>query len=216
VAAIVGAIIYANMGQSSSATPARTNSTNPAAAKATPPPNASKGAEPAWARGANNALVTLEECADFECPSCAVFQPTLQEVKTIYGDRVRIIFRQYPLQMHPKAYDASRAAEAAGMQGKFWEMSDKLFQKQKDWKMLPDHRAEYANYAKELGLDVEKFKSDMIGQVASQRVAADKKRGDELGIRSTPSVFLNGRLLAPDEMSAARMRQAIDAAIQGR
>lgn len=173
------------------------------------------GAQPAWSRGDANAVVTLEEFADFECPSCAAFQATLKEIKTIYGNRVKIIFRQYPLtQMHPKAYDAARATEAAGAQGKFWEMQELIYDRQKDWKVSPDHRKDFTDYAKTLGLDVDKFNADLTGDTANRRVALDKQRGDNVGVKATPSLFLNNRLLTPDEMETSKLRQAIDSVLQ--
>jgi protein-disulfide isomerase len=217
VAAIVGALIYANMGN----TPPRVSNANKNAANTranATPVNASAGAQPAWSKGAPNAQVTIEEFADFQCPSCAYFHTVLKEVKTVYGDRVRVTFRQYPLQqVHPHAYDAARAAEAAGVQGadKFWAMHDTLFEKQKEWSVMPNARDEFAKYAGQIGLDVEKFKTDMVGMIANSRVAADKKRGDEMRVGSTPSVFLNGRLLLPEEMTSPKMRQLIDAALMG-
>lgn len=185
---------------------------NTKALKTAPP-----GAEPAWTKGAPNATVTLEEFADFECPSCGFFEPTMREIKTVYGDRVRVIFRQYPLQMHQHAYDAARAAEAAGQQGKFWEMHDMLYDKQKSWsKEMPDARKEFENYAKTLGLNVDKFNNDLTGDTANSRVSADKKRGDFISIRATPSIFLNGRLLTADEMQVTKMRELIENALQGK
>ena len=215
VAIIAGVVLYqrnkaetTNYGNNS--TPITKSS--PADKMKTAPP----GAQPAWTKGAPNATITLEEFADFECPSCAYFQPTLKEIKTVYGDRVRIVFRQYPLQMHPKAYDAARAAEAAGMQGKFWEMHDILYEKQKDWSKSADHRTDFENYAKSLGLNTEKFRTDMVGMPASNRVSLDKQRGDYVGIRATPSIFLNGRLLTADEMQTAKLREAIENVLAGR
>jgi protein-disulfide isomerase len=182
--------------------------------------NAPAGAQPVWSRGPATAPVTIEEFADFECPSCAHFEPFLQEIKTVYGDKVRVVFRHFPLpaNVHPKAYDAARAAEAAGMQNKFWEMHDLLFARQRDWTVSPDHRAEYAKYAQQIGLDVEKFKTDMAGMMTASRVDADKKRGEAIPIGSTPSAFLNGRPLDfRTEMSSAEaLRRAVEGALQGK
>lgn len=217
IAIVAGVVLYQN--SKAKDTPAAIKNSNSA-----PPPvdrtkTAPSGAEPAWAKGAPNATVTLEEFADFECPACGTFEMVLREIKTIYGDRVRIIFRQYPLvQVHHRAYDAARAAEAAGAQGKFWEMHGMLYDKQRTWssKTLLNHRQEFESYAKTLGLNVEKFNTDLTGETANNRVAADKKRGDYIGIRSTPSIFLNGRLLTVDEMQITKMRGLIENALQGK
>lgn len=220
VAAVLGAVMYSQTKKTPSAvaqTNGKTSNSNAAAQTAAKSyAAASPGAQPAWSKGAATASVVLEEFADFQCGSCAAFSPTLREIKTVYGDRVRVIYRQYPLPMHNKAEDASRAAEAAGLQGKFWEMHDMIYDKQKDWSIMTDARAAFAGYAKTLGLDVDKFNNDMVGQIAAQRVAADKKRGNEVGVRATPSVFLNGRLLTPPEMTASGMREAVDQALQAK
>jgi protein-disulfide isomerase len=223
VAAIVGAFLYMRSA-GGTPPPARTNTTNAnkaanPAAKTNALAAATTGAEPAWSRGPSSAPVVIEEFADFECPSCAGFEPILRQVKTIYGDKVRVVFRHYPLtQIHQKAYDAARATEAAGMQGKFWEMHDVLYDKQKDWTVSGDHRSEFANYAKQLNLDVDKFKTDMLGMVTAARVDADKKRGDSAQIRSTPSAFLNGRPLdfTTEMGNAEALRRAVENALQGK
>ena len=221
VVAILGAVFYANMARTSP-NPQKNGGANAgnkaAGTKTNVFANAAQGAQPAWMRGPANATVTIEEFADFECPSCARFEPILREIKTIYGDRVRVVFRHYPLtQTHQKAYDAARAAEAAGMQGKFWEMHDLLYDRQRDWTVSQDHRGEYANYAKQLGLDVEKFKTDMASGAAAARVDADKKRGESVQIRSTPSAFVNGRPLdyASEMATSEGVRRAVEAALQG-
>jgi protein-disulfide isomerase len=214
IAIVSGVYLYQNSKADNA--PVAKNSSNAAPTldkvKTAPP-----GAEPAWSKGAPNATVTLEEFADFECPSCGMFEPTMREIKTVYGNRVRVIFRQYPLQMHQHAYDAARAAEAAGLQGKFWEMHDMLYDKQKSWsKEMPDARKEFEGYAKALNLNVDKFNNDLTGETANNRVAADKKRGDFIGIRATPSLFLNGRLLTVEEMQIAKLRELIEIALQGK
>jgi protein-disulfide isomerase len=225
IAAIIGGVIlYRNNQTTTATTPATANSTatKPSTADAIQAAvnryrSAPAGANPAWSKGAANATVTIEEFADFQCGACAFYSQVLRDVRTAYGDKVRIVFRQYPLQMHPKAYDAARAAEAAGLQGKFWEMHDLIFQKQKDWSLASvDHRKEFENYAKSLNLNVDQFTTDMIADNANRRVALDKQRGDFIGIRATPSIFLNGRLLLQDEMEINKMRQLIDAALQGK
>lgn len=220
IVAIVGTVLYLR-GANSSKPPVNANKTqaNNATKNTNALANASPGASPAWARGPANAPIVIEEFADFECPSCAGFEPVIRQIKTIYGDRVRVVFRHYPLtQIHQKAYDAARATEAAGMQGKFWEMHDILYDKQKSWTTSGDHRAEFANYAQQIGLNVDQFKTDMAGIMTAQRVDADKKRGDSVRIGSTPSAFLNGRPLDfTTEMSNTdALRRAVENALQGK
>jgi protein-disulfide isomerase len=215
VAVVAGVVLY-NNGKAPATSANKTNVNS--ASSGDKIKNAPPGATPAWTRGAPNAPVVLEEFGDFQCPSCAAFEPTMREIKTIYADKVRVVFRQYPLAMHPKAYDAALAAEAAGMQGadKFWAMHDLLYEKQKDWTVMEDHRKTFADYAKTLGLDVNKFNEDLVGLPAKNRVSADKQRGDFIPIKATPSLFLNNRLLLPEEMQTAKLRELIDKALAGK
>ncbi len=175
--------------------------------------NAVPGAEPAWSKGANNASVVIEEFADLACPQCARVTPILHEVRSSYGDKVKLIFRQFPLEIpaHKNAYDAARAAEAAGMQGKFWEMENILFKNQTTWQPAADPRPMFEDYAKQIGLDVEKMKNDMVGMPATMRVDADKKRGKALEVNSTPSVYLNGKLLSLEDTAPESLKKLIDA-----
>ncbi len=171
------------------------------------------GAEPAWSKGANNASVVIEEFADLACPQCARVTPILHEVRSSYGDKVKLIFRQFPLEIpaHKNAYDAAKAAEAAGMQGKFWEMENILFKNQTLWQPVADPRPLFEDYAKQIGLNVEQLKTDMVGMPATMRVDADKKRGKALNVMSTPSVYLNGKLLELKDTEPENLKKLIDA-----
>ena len=202
----------------STAQPAKTN-----ANKKSDAPNAAEiyakaapGANPPNYLGAANAPVTVEEFADFQCPTCASVHPTVQEIRAAYGDRIRIVFRNFPLSIpaHDKAYDAAAAAEAAGMQGKFWEMQNLLFSNQNSWSRAAEYRKVFQQYAGQIGLDVQKFSDDMIGIRAKSRVDADLQRGRSLSINSTPSFFINGKPLSQQEMSVEGMRRIIDAELQ--
>ncbi len=168
---------------------------------------APQGASPANSKGAPNALVTIEEFADFQCPTCGSMHPKVQEIRAAYGERVRIIFREFPLQGHIHGYDAACAAEAAGLQGKFWDMQNKLFTNQSAWSNAQDVRKIFTDYAGELGLDAQKFSDDMLGLVVKNRVDADLVRGRALGISSTPTFFINNRLYDGDLNS---LRTAVD------
>ncbi|MGI8467560.1 MAG: DsbA family protein [Pyrinomonadaceae bacterium] len=175
---------------------------------------AAPGANPPNALGAPNAPVTIEEFADFQCPTCALMHPKVQELRAAYGDRVRIIFRDFPLQMHPHGYEAAVAAEAAGMQGKFWDMQNLLFTNQNNWATAPDARKIFEDYAQKLGLDVEKFKDDMAGLITKNRVDADLQRGNSLGINSTPTFFINGNPVGQQDLSVEGMKRIIDGELQ--
>jgi protein-disulfide isomerase len=172
------------------------------------------GATPPNMLGSPTATVTIEEFADFQCPTCAVVHPKVKEVLGVYGSRVKFIFRNYPLAIpaHDKAYDAAVATEAAGRQGRFFEMQNLLFTNQQSWSANPDYRKQWEDYAKQLGLDVEQFKTDMAGSMTKSRVDADLQRGRSLNVNSTPSIYVNGQLLALAQMQdVAAFKSVIDA-----
>jgi protein-disulfide isomerase len=168
--------------------------------------------------GSPTAAVTVEEFADFQCGACAQVHPTLKELQGIYGSRIRFIFRNFPLGIpaHDKAYDAAVAVEAAGMQdrNKFWAMQDQLFTNQQSWTTNPNYRDMWADYAQKIGLDVERFKSDMAGKDTKARVDADLQRGRGMSINSTPSLFVNGKIIPLESIKIEGLRQMIDAEIQ--
>ena len=170
------------------------------------------GATPPWLIGSPSASVTVEEFADFQCPTCSAKHPMMKELASLYGNRIRFIFRNYPLSIpaHDKAYAASVAAEAAGIQGRFWDMQNLLFTNQKDWSSSPDYRKIWDGYASQIGLDVEKFNNDMAGLAAKSRVDADLQRGRALNVNSTPSVYVNGMLVPFEQMSPEGMKAIID------
>jgi protein-disulfide isomerase len=162
--------------------------TQPVANKGVP------GAEPAHTLGPATAPAQLEEFGDFQCPPCGIFHPILEQMEEEFGDKLRVTFRQFPLvPAHRHALIAASAAEAAGLQGKFWQMHKLIFDHQKDWKDSFDSRPIFEGYAKELGLDIEKYKRDIESDAVAQRVFLDGKRGYSLGVKGTPTVFLNDR-----------------------
>jgi protein-disulfide isomerase len=170
---------------------------------------ADPGSDPPHALGNANAPVTLEEFGDFECPPCGMLHPILRDIEKEYGPaKVRIIFREFPLvPNHAHALAAARAAEAAGMQGKFWEMHDMIYETQKDWHESFDTRPIFEGYATKIGLNLEKFREDQTSNTVEQRIFQDGKRGHSLKVLGTPTVFMNGRevpfeSLAPDKLKA--------------
>jgi len=178
-----------------------------ASPQATAPTSSQPGAEPPHTLGPANAPVKLEEFGDFECPPCGVLHPTLQMMEKEFGDRLRITFREFPLvPTHQHALAAATAAEAAGLQGKFWEMHDMLYENQKQWHEAFDVRPIFEDYAKRIGLDIERYKRDLTSEVVVQRITQDGLRAHSLGVKGTPTVFLNDReipfesLLPPDKL----------------
>ncbi len=140
------------------------------------------------AKGATNPAVTIVEWADFECPFCGMASPLLAKTAKKYPEQVQVVFKHYPLSAHEHAENAARAAIAAGKQGKFWEMHDLMFQNQT---ALDDKGIE--RLAKQVGLDIAKFKDDLKSEAVADAVNADRKQADKLGLRGTPMLFINGR-----------------------
>ena len=142
-------------------------------------------------RGPDNALVTIVMFGDFQCPYCKRVLGTVDEVMAKYGKDVRLVFRHNPLAMHSEAKIAARAAIAAGRQGKFWGMHDKLYDNQHA--LTEDN---FRGWADELGLDVVKFDRDYADRFSTTQVEADMAEATKFGARVTPSFFVNGRYLA--------------------
>lgn len=167
----------------------------PSRAEGPPSPDPSKvhvvDVSTAPIRGDKNAKVTIVAFSDFQCPFCNRVNPTLAKLLETYPGKVRIAFKHLPLRIHPDAPAASAAAEAAGRQGKFWEMYDKIFANQRDLK--PET---FQKYAKELGLDVAKFDKDSADPSVKAKIDADSKEADKLGVAGTPAFFINGKYLS--------------------
>lgn len=171
------------------------------------------GAEPPHIRGSAKAPVALEEFGDFECLPCSKLFPILRKAKTDYGERLSVTFREYPLPKHTHALDAARAAEAAGLQGHFWEMHDWLYENRSVWVSAVDTRAALISSAAKLGLDVQRFQKDMDSAEVTKRIATDRERLKSLGLDKTPCVFINGDLVTTHPITTESLHAAIDAAL---
>lgn len=172
------------------------------------------GAEPPNSTGNTSAPVVLEEFGDFQCPPCATLAPIVESLEKSYGRKLRVIFRNHPLAVHKNASAAARAAEAAGIQGRFWEMHRRLYETQSDWKDLPDPRPTFEKYAADLRIDVAKFRADMDGEKVAGRIAADMRRGASLEVTATPSIFINNERVQPKGLATEPLRAAIDAILK--
>jgi protein-disulfide isomerase len=218
--ALIGGAIYYNSAKTTTTASNKSNSNaaNTASrdSKNMIPPNAPAGANPPNMTGSATAAVTLEEFADFQCGSCAAANPVLSEIKSLYGSRIKFTFRNYPLSIpaHDKAYEAAVAAEAAGLQGKFWDMQHQLFTNQQAWTAAPSYKQLWKGYAEKLGLDVAKWESDMAGMAAKARVDADLARGKAAGVNSTPTLYVNGAMVPYTEMTVPKLKAIIDAELQ--
>jgi protein-disulfide isomerase len=142
-------------------------------------------------RGSKSAKITIVEWADFQCPFCVRVNPTLEQVRKEYGDKVRFAFKHLPLSMHSKARAAHQASEAAHRQGKFWEMHDRIFASPKDL-----NPKTYLRYANEIGLDIDRYNSDFSSSSVRKVIDDDLAVAGKLGVSGTPSFFINGRFLS--------------------
>jgi protein-disulfide isomerase len=138
--------------------------------------------------GPEDAPVTLVQYGDFECPYCGAAYPMIKDIQQRMGDRLRFVFRNFPITTsHPHAMSAAEAAEAAGAQGKFWEMHDTLYENQDS---LED--GSLRGYAEQLGLDMERFEQDMSERRYESRVREDFMSGVRSGVGGTPTFYING------------------------
>jgi protein-disulfide isomerase len=177
--------------------------------------------------GKNTDGVKLVEYGDFQCPACGQYYQPVKQVKEKYGDKISFQFRNFPLfQIHPNAIAASRAAEAADMQGKFWEMHDKLFTENYTqqvarsqggsygtWVDSSSPETQFEAYAKELGLNVEKYKTDFKSTTVNNIVQSDLREGNKLGVQSTPTFFINGKKISNPDATVEAFSKVIDAEI---
>lgn len=150
-----------------------------------------------WVRGNRDAPAVLVEYSDLQCPACANYYPLLKRLESEAGDRVAVVYRHFPLiGLHKNAELAARAAEAAGKQGKFWEMHDFLFERQRDWAEAADPRDTFISYAGMLSLDAQKFASDLDADDVKKAVNDDVRGGNRSRVNATPTFFLNGNKIS--------------------
>jgi protein-disulfide isomerase len=159
-------------------------------------------------KGSKDALVTIIEWSDFQCPFCNRVAPTLAQIEKEYGDQVRIAFKHMPLSIHAQAPQAHAASEAAHRQGKFWEMHDLIFANQRDLSAQT-----LARYAREIGLDMDQFGRDIEADDVKKRIDDDMQQASKLGVTGTPSFFINGRYLSGAQ-PFPNFKRLIDEAIE--
>lgn len=149
-------------------------------------------------KGSEEAEVVLFEYGDFQCPACGAYYPILKEVSSNFEGDVKIVYRHFPLiTIHPNAFPAAKAAEAAGKQDRFWEMHDILFEKQSEWEKSNNSEDIFLSYAKELGLDEQKYQEDFSSSEVNDKIQADMTSGNKLKVDATPTFFLNGKKISP-------------------
>lgn len=185
--------------------------------------NSSSGAQPTNnVEGQNKAGVTFMEYGDFECPICEEYYQPLKQAVAPYLDQIHFQFRNLPLTaIHPNAFAGARAAEAAALQGKFWPMHDKLYDNQNDWVSSSSPIDLFTQYAQQIGLNVNQFKSDYSSTKVNDTINADLAAFSKTGQQqATPTFFINGKYLSNDNLidssgvpSVAKIQAAIQAAI---
>lgn len=146
-----------------------------------------------WAKGNKNAPVTVVEYLDFECEACGAYYPVVKRLSEEYENEVKFVVRYFPLPGHKNSMTSALAVEAAGRQGKYWEMHNIVFENQRDWGEKPEADPKiFENYAKEIGLDMDQYGKDIASQELKDRIERDRSAGKKLGITGTPTFFLNG------------------------
>ncbi|MFL5400021.1 MAG: DsbA family protein [Myxococcales bacterium] len=141
--------------------------------------------------GPKHAKVTIVEWSDFQCPFCGRVDPTVRQILSTYKDDVRLVWRNEPLPFHPNALPAAKAAMAAHKQGKFWQMHELMFAHQNELS-----EAKYEEWAKQIGLDVARWKADKDSPAIAEAIQKDNSYGQQVGANGTPSFFINGKLIA--------------------
>ncbi len=162
--------------------------------------------------GKGDSKVTLIEYGDFQCPGCGSAHPTVKKLAEKYKDQLAFVFRNFPItSKHPNARAAAAAAEAAGKQGKYWEMHDKIFESQNSWGNLgaTERTKFFTDYAQELGLNTTTFATDLTSDVVNQKISFDQAVGKKAGADATPTFILNGKKLDNEWANEAQFEEVI-------
>lgn len=160
--------------------------------------------------GKKDSKVIVVEYGDFQCPGCGSAFPQLKTVAEKYKDKIAFVFRNFPLTaIHPNALAGATAAEAASLQGKYWEMHDKLYENQQDWSNVDASKRTdvFVGYAQEVGLNVDKFKADLTDKRIAEKISRDRALGTKLGVDSTPTIYVNQHKLDSTEIADLANRQ---------
>ena len=165
--------------------------------------------------GSESRKILFIEYGDYQCPGCKGAYSNVKTLMDQYKDSVTLVFRNFPLtSIHPNARAAAATAEAAGLQGKFWEMHDKLLEGQKTWELASNPQTYYDKYAKEIGLDMTKFEKDRASEEANAVINADLKVVRELNLPGTPSFLINGKKVENPGGTVEGLSKMIDAALK--
>lgn len=173
--------------------------------------------------GKTDSKVILFEYADYQCPGCGAAYPATHSIQNLYKDKVAFVFRNFPLTtIHPNALAAASVAEAAGLQGKFWEMHDLLFTQRDGWVNLTvSQRGDtFLSYARQLNLDIDKFTADQASKEVSEKINRDRSLGGKVGVDATPSFFVGSEKMDSDTVDdvingkGEKLMNKIDAALK--
>src|SRR5207244_9697660 len=164
------------------------------------------------ALGPEDAAVRLEEFGDFQCPPCGKLSEPINQLQKQYN--LRVIFRHFPLPMHAHAKEAAFAAEAAARQGHFWQMHDLLYREQAVWSKSPDARPLFNAYAGMLQLDLGRFRKDMDSAEAQRQGRIDQQHGAAIGVKTTPTIFLNNEVVPPKQINPDELPAMVEAAMK--
>ena len=170
-----------------------------------------------WTTGKKDAKVSVIEYGDFQCPACGAYHPFVKKLIADYGDRVLFVFRNFPLyQNHKNAGISAQAAGAAGLQGKYWEMLDKLYDNQADWSLVPTNSVAekyFDKYAGEIGIDIGKFNRDINSDQVKNKIKEDLDGGLGAQVDHTPTFFINLKQI-PNPQSDADFKSIIENALK--
>ena len=164
-------------------------------------------------KGNIQSAVSLVEYGDYQCPACYQYEPLIKKLLLEEGSKFKFVFRDFPLPQHANANPAHYAAEAAALQGKFWEMHDIIYENQLAWSALADAGSTFLEYAKTIGLDITQYQRDITSKEVSDRVSKDLASGRASGVNSTPTFFLNGKSIKVT--SYDQFKQLIESAAAG-
>lgn len=162
----------------------------------------------------NGTKVTLVEYGDFQCPACSGYAPVMKQVIEKYGNDITLQFRHFPIiSLHPNAFAASRAAEAASKQDKFWEMYELIYANQEAWSLSKNPNSFFESYANQLGLDLETYQEDFLSNAVNDAIRADMAEARELNVSATPTFFVNGEAIETPPQSIDAFSEILDKAI---
>lgn len=165
-----------------------------------------------WVKGNRDAKIVVQEYADYQCPACRSMYSIMNDVMAAEGDKIRFEYHNFPLTtIHNKAVLADKGAEAAGRQGKYWEMHDMLYARQIDWstKLPSSFENDMADMARSIGMNVEQFKRDLKDPGIEDPINVEIQKADSLGLTATPTIYVNGKTIDKFPQDAKEMLQII-------